>query len=51
LHADIFNSLFGQGTEKEATGHCEQSSVFLALNLILNIMYISLHVSESAKTL
>jgi len=32
-----------KGTEKEATGHRKQLSIFLALQLILNIMYIFVH--------
>ena len=32
-----------KGTEKGATGHCKQTSVFVALQLILNIVYIFVH--------
>jgi len=40
----IYLILFSEkGTEKEATGHCKQSSVFLVFQLILNKMYIPVH--------
>jgi hypothetical protein len=44
LYLQIYLILYSdKGNEKEVTGHCKQLSFFLALQLILNTMYIFVH--------